>query len=78
MSWGCLPFAEPARVIERDWRFEPLPDFDGEDSALPYGQGKSYGDVCINSHGTQLSTRQLKRLVGFDASPVRAILRTLR
>lgn len=73
MSWGCLPFAGPARVIERDWRFESLPDFGGEDSLLPYGQGKSYGDVCINSHGTQLSTRQLKRLIHFDAE--RGILR---
>lgn len=66
-SWGCLPFAEPARVIERDWRFEPLPDFPGEDSGLAYGRGRSYGDSCINSHGTQLSTRRLNRFIRFDA-----------
>jgi FAD/FMN-containing dehydrogenase len=72
-GWGMLPFAEPARVVERDWRFERLPDLHDADSFLPYGQGRSYGDSCINSHGTQLSTRRLKRFIRFD--PDRGTLR---
>jgi len=66
-SWGCLPFADAARTIERDWRFEALPELGEIDSALPYGRGRSYGDSCINSHATQLSTRRLNRFIRFDA-----------
>ena len=72
-SWGALPLAEPRRVIERDWRFEALPELAETDSFLAYGMGRSYGDSCINSQGTQLSTRQLRRLIHFDTE--RGILR---
>jgi FAD/FMN-containing dehydrogenase len=65
-SWGCLPIAGAERVVERDWRFEALPEFNGCDSALAFGLGRSYGDSCINSHATQISTRRLNRLVRFD------------
>jgi FAD/FMN-containing dehydrogenase len=65
-SWGCLPIAGAQRIVERDWRFDALPDFVGSDSALAFGLGRSYGDSCINSGGTQLSTRRLNRLVRFD------------
>lgn len=66
-SWGCLPIPPAARLIERDWRFEPLPELGGDDSALPVGCGRSYGDSGINSQATQIGTRQLKRLLRFDA-----------
>jgi FAD/FMN-containing dehydrogenase len=66
-SWGCLPIAGAERTIERDWRFEALPEFTGTDSALAYGRGRSYGDSCINSNATQLSTRRLNRFIRFDA-----------
>lgn len=65
-SWGRLPIAGAERIVERDWRFEPLPDFAADDSALAFGLGRSYGDSCINSHATQISTRRLNRLVKFD------------
>lgn len=65
-AWGCLPFPGADRIIERDWRFEALPDLDESDSALPFGNGRSYGDCCINSHATQLSTRRLNRFISFD------------
>ena len=66
-SWGCLPFPEAARTVERDWRFENLPEFSESDSALACGRGRSYGDSCINSYGTELSTRRLNRFIRFDA-----------
>lgn len=65
-SWGCLPIAGAERVVERDWRFETLPELIGPDSALASGLGRSYGDSCINSHATQISTRRLNRLMRFD------------
>lgn len=67
-SWGRLPIAGPERTVELDWRFEPLPELSGSDSALAYGRGRSYGDSCINSYGSQISTRQLNRFIRFDAT----------
>ena len=39
-------------------------------SALPgicYGMGRSYGDSCLNPGGTAWLTRNLDRLISFDA-----------
>ncbi len=33
---------------------------------LAYGQGRSYGDVCLNNNGTLLSTSSLDRIIHFD------------
>ena len=66
-SWGGLPIAGADRTIEGDWRFEVLPEFAGSDTALAHGRGRSYGDSCINSHATQISTRRLNRFIQFDA-----------
>jgi FAD/FMN-containing dehydrogenase len=33
---------------------------------LPYGNGRSYGDVCLNGGGTLLSTRSLDHMIAFD------------
>jgi FAD/FMN-containing dehydrogenase len=66
-SWGCLPIPGPRRVVEQDWRFESLPVLSAGDSVLPYGRGRSYGDSCINSHASHISTRRLNRFISFDA-----------
>lgn len=65
-SWGCLPIAGADRTLENDWRFEVLPELSGSDSVLAYGRGRSYGDSCINSHATALSTRRLNRFIQLD------------
>tara|TARA_R110002124_G_scaffold1721_12_gene10641 strand:- start:5774 stop:7072 length:1299 start_codon:yes stop_codon:yes gene_type:complete len=65
-SWGCLPIAGASRIVECDWRFESLPELSSNDTVLPCGRGYSYGDSCVNSHATQLSTRLLNRLIKFD------------
>ncbi|MGH8790559.1 MAG: FAD-binding oxidoreductase [Cupriavidus necator] len=49
----------------------PLPDF--ADSYLPFGNGRSYGDSCLNTNGALLSTRRLDRFIDFD--PGSGILR---
>jgi FAD/FMN-containing dehydrogenase len=50
------------------WRHEALPAdrFPGL-TLLPFGNGRSYGDVCLNDGGALIDVRPLNRLVAFDA-----------
>lgn len=63
-SWGRYPSARQKIVAFGD-RTAPLPGFEG--SALPHGNGRSYGDSCLNDGGTLLHTARLDRYVSFDA-----------
>jgi FAD/FMN-containing dehydrogenase len=63
-AWGNLdwpPAAEEARFADRA---AGLPGAKG--SLLPYGNGRSYGDVCLNPGGTLLQMRGLDRFIAFD------------
>jgi hypothetical protein len=62
-SWGRYPRATQ-QIIPLYWRDAPLPDADG--SVLAYGNGRSYGDVCLNDGGALLHTRGLDRFIAFD------------
>src|SRR5712672_3326895 len=62
-SWGRLPAARQAAVSVH-WRSDPLPRVHG--TLLPFGQGRSYGDCCLNEGGTLLATSRLDRLIEFD------------
>ena len=63
-SWGHLP-ARPA-AEERWWseRLATLPGIAG--TLLAYGNGRSYGDVGLNSDATLLHTRGMDRFIAFD------------
>ena len=63
-AWGQLP-ATPA-AEERWWadRDADLPRTDT--SLLAHGNGRSYGDVCLNSGATLLHTRGMDRFIDFD------------
>jgi FAD/FMN-containing dehydrogenase len=37
-----------------------------DDLSLPYGRGRSYGDVCLNNGHTLLDTHRMNRLLAFD------------
>jgi FAD/FMN-containing dehydrogenase len=68
-SWGRYP---PARhVAEKPifWRDEALPLV--ERPLLAYGQGRSYGDCCLNDGGALVPTRALDRLISFENGVVR-------
>ena len=66
-SWGRYPRAE--QEVVRLWsRHEPFPlDRIGGKTALPRGNGRSYGDSCLNDGGALLDVRGLDRFIAFDA-----------
>lgn len=63
-SWGRYP---RARAVARPlhWAADALPVSTGE-QVLPYGNGRSYGDSCLNDGGVLLCTRELRHLRAFD------------
>jgi len=69
-SWGGYPQVEQ-RIVRVERRDAPLPAI--QESLLAYGNGRSYGDVCLNDGGVLLHTRGLDRFIAFDAQ--RGILR---
>ena len=62
-SWGRLPRVTQ-RVHAMHWRDEPLPAI--EESLLPWGLGRSYGDSCVNDGHAVIATRGLDRILSFD------------
>lgn len=62
-SWGRYPRTRQELVTVSD-RHRALPAL--ERPALPYGNGRSYGDSCLNDQGVLLQTRGLDRFIAFD------------
>lgn len=69
-SWGRYPHARQ-RAVQLHDRHAPLPLLEGH--ALPRGNGRSYGDVCLDDGGTLLDARGLDRFIAFD--PASGVLR---
>jgi FAD/FMN-containing dehydrogenase len=60
-SWGGLTARHATALDPADW-----PAARGGDSALPYGNGRSYGDSCLLDHGRMLLARRLSRIESLD------------
>ncbi|MCB2149015.1 MAG: FAD-binding oxidoreductase [Deltaproteobacteria bacterium] len=72
-SWGRFPRIDQS-ALRLAWRSQPLPiPSDAQTTYLPFGNGRSYGDVCLNAGGWLLDTRGLDRFMAFD--PVDGVLR---
>ncbi|RMF94387.1 MAG: FAD-binding oxidoreductase [Nitrospinota bacterium] len=65
-SWGRFPRVYPAAVRPLFWRMEIPPLSQESYPVLPYGQGRSYGDSCLNEGGILLDTAGLNRFISFD------------
>lgn len=70
-SWNRYPQVKHRGVIDVAARHEPLPNLDA--SMLPHGNGRSYGDVCLNANGYLLHTRRLDRFISFNQQTGRLI-----
>ncbi len=65
-SWGRYPEAQPDEITWLNWRSDS-PDFAAFDRpVLAYGQGRSYGDACLNDGGVVIDTSKLRRFISFD------------
>ncbi|WNH49299.1 FAD-binding oxidoreductase [Stenotrophomonas aracearum] len=69
-SWGRYPHAQQTLLALSD-RAADLPVACG--TVLPHGNGRSYGDSCLNPGGSLLMTRALDRFIAFD--PASGVLR---
>lgn len=64
-SWGRYPqVVQDARELH--WLDGKVVPADEERTMLPYGQGRSYGDGCLNDQGLLLTTGGLDRFISFD------------
>jgi FAD/FMN-containing dehydrogenase len=62
-SWGRYPRTKQTLLTLSDRRAS-LPE--ATSSMLPYGNGRSYGDSCLNEGGYLLRARGLDRFIAFD------------
>ena len=65
-SWGRYPKAQ-ADAVRLEWRSGGFPVAPSDHrSSLPYGNGRSYGDSCLNDGGVVIDCRGLDRFIEFD------------
>jgi len=66
-SWGRYPQFDQS-AVEYLWRHESLPwEPSCGKTFLPFGNGRSYGDVCLNQDGILVDCRRLDRFISFDS-----------
>jgi FAD/FMN-containing dehydrogenase len=64
-SWGNVIRA-PHEVLHTLSRQAPFPELDAATNILPRGNGRSYGDSCLNVGAALLDTKYLDRFIAFD------------
>ena len=64
-SWGYIP-TPPQNGQVPAWRH--MVELPANGKGLPYGNGRSYGDSCLNSSGTVIDSRALDNFIKFDHS----------
>lgn len=63
LSWNRIPNTQPDQLITL--QHASLPP-GGNTPFTVYGNGRSYGDVCLTSHGSLIYTKHLDRFIQFD------------
>ena len=65
-SWGNVIRA-PHLLFGLHSRYDSFPAAPTNTTVLPFGNGRSYGDSCLNVGGALLETRSLDRFIRFDS-----------
>ena len=65
LSWNRLPQCSPDKIYTLTEHAIPGLAH-APHPLLAYGNGRSYGDVCLNDRGTLLHTCALDRFISFD------------
>ena len=65
-SWGRYPPASHKQVVSPKKDGERLSFDEYQQSILPYGQGRSYGDTCLNNGAILIDTSSLSEILSFD------------
>lgn len=68
-SWGKYPKSKAVvrGIVSRNQEFdEVVTDLDAKMAVLPYGQGRSYGDSCLNDQNILIPTDKLNRFIEFN------------
>jgi FAD/FMN-containing dehydrogenase len=67
-SWGLYP--DPSKLVQEIRLINSYSQVDLSTTKngylLPFGNGRSYGDSCLNNGGTLIHTKGLNRLIKFD------------
>ena len=69
-SWG-YPLKESQSAIRPAWRpasIDTPPQESDLSTVLAFGNGRSYGDSCINRSGTVVDCRSMNRFIHFDSA----------
>lgn len=66
LSWGRYPKLNKTEIISPNWASEIGDLFNSNNTILPYGNGRSYGDSCLNSNGQLIKTNKLNHFIHFD------------
>jgi FAD/FMN-containing dehydrogenase len=64
--WNNIPKFKNTTILKIDNKLKI--DFDSKTTYLARGEGRSYGDVCLNNDGTLIDTNKLKKILYFDES----------
>lgn len=64
-SWGGLRAHDSVLIEPGDWLAAPAAQ---EGQVLAYGNGRSYGDSCLNDGGGLIAARRLGQILSFDTT----------
>jgi FAD/FMN-containing dehydrogenase len=65
-SWGNV-ITKTHEIASLPSRYARFPETHSKVSVLPYGNGRSYGDSCLNVGAALIPTRTLDRFIALDA-----------
>lgn len=65
-SWNRLPAVGHQHVLDIPARTAHLPLPPDAETCIPFGNGRSYGDVCLNPDAAVIRTRALDHMITFD------------